>query len=59
MVEGINVEDIFLVLSFIISWTFRILAHEEEYYSLSDGGGWSKMTVSFSVSSQSILDQFS
>ena len=28
-------------------------------YSLSDGGGWSKMKVSFSVSSQSILNRFS
>ena len=33
VVEGIHVEDIFelvsLVLSLIISWTFRILAHAE------------------------------
>ena len=28
-------------------------------YSLSDGGGWSKMNVSFSESSQSILKRFS
>ena len=28
-------------------------------YSLSDGGGWSKMKVSFSVSGQSILKIFS
>ena len=28
------------------------------YYSLSDGGEWSKMKVSFSVSSQSILKRF-
>ena len=27
-------------------------------YSLFDGGGWSKMKVSFSVSSQSILKRF-
>ena len=37
MVEGIHVEDIFelvsLVLSLIISWTFRILAHEEDQYT--------------------------
>ena len=37
MVEGmgIHVEDILgsLVLSIIISWTFRILAHEENQYS--------------------------
>ena len=34
VVKGIHVEDIFelvsLVLSSIISWTFRILAHEED-----------------------------
>ena len=32
---GLNVEDILvsLVLSIIISWTFRILAHEENQYS--------------------------
>ena len=34
VVEGIHVEDISelvsLVLSLIISWTFRILAHEED-----------------------------
>ena len=39
VVEGIHVEDIFelvsLVLSLIISWTFRILAHEEDTDSLS------------------------
>ena len=28
-------------------------------YSLSDGGGWSKMKVIFSVSSQSILKRLS
>ena len=37
LVEGIHVEDIFelvsLVLSLIISWTFRILAHEEDQYT--------------------------
>ena len=37
VVEGIHVEDIFelvsLVLSSIISWTFRILAHEEDQYT--------------------------
>ena len=37
MVEGIHVEAIFklvsLVLSLIISWTFRILAHEEDQYT--------------------------
>ena len=37
VVEGIDVEDIFelvsLVLSLIISWTFRILAHEEDQYT--------------------------
>ena len=37
VVEGIHAEDIFelvsLVLSFIISWIFRILAHEEEQYT--------------------------
>ena len=33
-----NVEDILvsLVLSIIISWTFRILAHEEDQYSYAD-----------------------
>ena len=32
---GLHVEDILvsLVLSIIISWTFRILAHEEDQYS--------------------------
>ena len=32
---GLHIEDIlvFLVLSIIISWTFRILAHEENQYS--------------------------
>ena len=32
---GLHVEDIlvYLVLSIIISWTFRILAHEENQYS--------------------------
>ena len=32
---GLHVEDIliFLVLSIIISWTFGILAHEENKYS--------------------------
>ena len=32
---GLHVEDIlvFLVLSIIIFWTFRILAHEENQYS--------------------------
>ena len=29
------------------------------HYSLSDGGGWSKMKVSFSVSRQSILKRWS
>ena len=37
VVEGIHVEDIFelvsLVLFLIISWTFRILAHEEDQYT--------------------------
>ena len=37
VVERIHVEDIFelvsLVLSLIISWTFRILAHEEDQYT--------------------------
>ena len=37
VVEGIHVEDIFelvsLVLSLIISWTLRILAHEENQYT--------------------------
>ena len=37
VVEGINVEDIFylvsLVVFFNISWTFRIMAHEEDQYS--------------------------
>ena len=37
VVEGIHVEDIFelvsLVLSLIISWTFKILAHEEDQYT--------------------------
>ena len=36
--EGIHVEDIFelvsLVLSLIISWTFRILANEEDQYTV-------------------------
>ena len=32
---GLHIEDILvsLVLSIIISWTFRILAHEENQYS--------------------------
>ena len=38
VVEGIHIEDIFelvsLVLSLIISWKFRILAHEEDQYTL-------------------------
>ena len=37
VVGGIHVEDIFelvsLVLSLIICWTFRILAHEEDQYT--------------------------
>ena len=37
VVEGIHVEDIFelvsLILSLIISWTFRILEHEEDQYT--------------------------
>ena len=37
VVGGIHVEDIFelvsLVLSLIISWTFRILAHDEDQYT--------------------------
>ena len=37
VVEGIHVEDIFelvsFVLSLIISWTFRILANEEDQYN--------------------------
>ena len=37
VVEGIHVEDIlelvFLILSLNISWTFRILAHEEDQYT--------------------------
>ena len=37
VVEEIHVEDIFelvsFVLSLIISWTFRILAHEEDQYT--------------------------
>ena len=32
VVEKINVEDVSLVLSLIKSWTFRILAHEENQY---------------------------
>ena len=38
MVEGIHIKDIFelvpLVLSLIISWTFRILTHEEDFLSV-------------------------
>ena len=40
VVEGIHVEDtcifepVSLVLSLIISWTFRILAHEEDQYTV-------------------------
>ena len=32
---GLHVEDliVYFVLSIIISWTFRILAHEENQYS--------------------------
>ena len=37
VVEGTQVEDIFelvsLVISLIISWTFRILPHEEDQYT--------------------------
>ena len=37
MVEGIHVKDIFelvsVVLFLIISWTFRILTHEEDQYT--------------------------
>ena len=37
VVEGIHLDDIFelisLVLSLIISWTFRILAREEDQYT--------------------------
>ena len=37
VVKGIHLEDIFelvsLVPSLIISWTFRILAHEEDQYT--------------------------
>ena len=37
VVGGIHVEDIFelvsLVLSLIIPWTFRILAHEDDQYT--------------------------
>ena len=37
VVGGIQVEDIFelvsLVLSLVISWTFRILAHAEDQYT--------------------------
>ena len=37
VVEWMHAEDIFelvsLVLSLIISWTFRILAHEEDLYT--------------------------
>ena len=33
--EGIHVEDIVLLaLSLIISWTFRILAHEKDQYTV-------------------------
>ena len=36
VVQGINGEDVFelvyLILSSIISWTFRILTHEEDQY---------------------------
>ena len=39
VVEGIHVEDIFelvsLLLSLNISWTFRILAHEKDQYTLT------------------------
>ena len=38
VVKGIHVEDISelvsFVLSLIISWTFRILAHEEDQYTV-------------------------
>ena len=38
VVEELHVEDIFklvsLVLYLIISWTFRILAHEEDQYTV-------------------------
>ena len=41
VVEGIHVEDILelvsLVLSLIISWTFRIVAHEEDQYTVMFG----------------------
>ena len=36
VVEGIDVDDIYLNLSpyfLIISWTFRIMAHEEDQYN--------------------------
>ena len=42
VVEGIHVEDIFglvsLVHSLIISWAFRILAHEEDQYTVAFWG---------------------
>ena len=34
VVEGIHIEDIFELVSLIISWTFKILAHEEDQYTL-------------------------
>ena len=47
------------LLEFIIRFTCHWHCVSDLHYSLSDSGGWSKMKVSFSVSSQSILKQFS
>ena len=41
------------------SATLEIWPKSVHCYSLSDGGGWSKMKVSFLVSSQSILKRLS
>ena len=47
VVEGIHVEDIFelvyLVLSLSISWTFRMLAHEEDQYTVMFRKYWADL----------------
>ena len=48
-----------IIMTTLLQEGGKYIMQFNKYYSLSDGGGWSKMKVSFSVSSQSILKRFS
>ena len=54
-----DIERAIETAAFVGGISFSIYSISTLHYSLSDGGGWSEMKVSFSGSSQSILKRFS